>query len=745
MAQPSSKLPSTTPEPLPPLVYLPPIVRDPVPVVPVEPPIVNTYLPDPVVLNYLAEPPAPRELSIVAGRRGDPEPYVFGRCICNPVLIAADDSAEWLTLDLLWSVGEIDYFEGLFVDRVFEGRADMLGNMQHFEGGTGQVASSIMSALKGSYDTLAGKAHSVLRWRSEYVTLQIQGWVRGLLLNDPRISPQLVYSTNPALALARVLVDCGYTMNWTSVGTAADYCDELLGSPAQKRWEIGGQIDKRGTAREWISTLALYANCFVDLIGSEVYLIPDKPRASNHTVTADDMILDTIRISHPGGRDVPSAVTVVGQQFTGNLITGAFTDGPVSYTYGTSNGAGTVTELQMPFFQTVGCCGRMAEQIYRKAHNAMTLDFVGFDDGLQRTIGDVGSITNAAFDLSSELMTLIENEQISRGRWRRKYVQYTASNYSDVIYSATENDTSLTSPHYPVAGPQPSVVEETYTPYAAEWNTSYTYNRRFVVTWTGDAWPYLKDYYVTIEKGGVVVQAEYVPYIPQAGSPLAEQTHTLYSNFQLEEGALYTVSVYVRSNTFALSETPGVAYIVASVLFYSADNGTRGLAFNDWTDPGNAIIDDGTNATYAEMLWENDEENESEYLEFTSSLADNAVPDGATITGISVVLRIASNDFYTPESVNAFFVAGATSPVVTGSSKNIATPGGDLGLYYLYDFAGDLTYWGLTNAQAMQLFDDSGNGMLRIVAEVADTLDIPSPGDQKLRVDWVKVGVTFTL
>jgi hypothetical protein len=641
-------------------------------------------------------------------------------------------------MDLLWNAYESDYFIGMWVDGVFEGRADMLGKMQHFEGGVGQVVSSIMDPLKANnYDVLAGKTHSVLTWNPAYVTLQVRGEGRWTLCWDPRLSPQdYAYTTNPALILAFVMVELGYTMNWASVATTADRCDEGLDSPAVKRWEIGGQLLVRMSDQEIIKLLATYADCYVDLIGGEAYLIPDEPRVSDHTVTTADMIPETIKVSHAGSGNVPEAVTVYGRTLEGEEI---------SYTYGTPGGPGTVTELRLPWFQSVHACGRKAEEVYKKAQKDMTIEFVSFDNSIRRTIGDVALVTNAAFELSSEPMTLIENTEISRGRWRRKYVQYDSTHNSDTVYTSAESTTPLQNPHYPVAGPQPSVVEETYTPYAAEWNTSYTYNRRFVVTWTGDAWPYLKDYYVTIEKGGVVVQAEYVPYIPQAGSPLAEQTHTLYSNFQLEEGALYTVSLYVRSNTFALSETPGVAYIVASVLFYSADNGTRGAAFNDWTDPGNAIIDDGTNATYAEMLWENDEENESEYLEFTSSLADNAVPDGATITGISVVLRIASNDFYTPESVNAFFVAGATSPVVTGSSKNILTPGGDLGLYYLYDFAGDLTYWGLTNAQAMQLFDDSGNGMLRIVAEVADTLDIPSPGDQKLRVDWVKVGVTFTL
>jgi len=557
MAQPSNSIPTPTPEPLPPSVYLPPIVRDPVPAVPVipaDPPIVNTFLPDPEVLEKLATPPVPKQISISGGKRGDPEPYIFGHCIADPILIAADDSGETLAMDMLWSVGEIDYFEGLLVDRVFEGRADMLGNMEHFEGTAGQAASTIMTALKGSYDTLANKAHSVLRWRSDYATLQIQGWVRGLLLVDPRASPQLVYSTNPALALARILVDCGYTMNWTSVGDAADYCDEVIGSPNVKRWEIGGQITRRAPAREWISALALYANCFVDRIGDEVYLIPDMPRSSNHTVTADDMILESVRISHAGGRDVPSAVTVYGQSFeVESLITGVYTSGPISYTYGTPDGAGSVAEIQMPFLQTVHACGRMAEQIYRKAHNDMTLEFIGFDDGLQRTIGDVGSITNAAFDLSAELMTLIENEQISRGRWRRKYVQYVASNYSDVIYTGTSNDTVISNPFSPGTGPTPTI----------NWEDNASSPRHLILTlsWTGVTWAYIQDYYVQVYSATspevVIYDSAVDGYVDHAAGTITLDLSAFTVNF----GETWTADIYIRSNVLAVGANPGTASI----------------------------------------------------------------------------------------------------------------------------------------------------------------------------------------
>lgn len=700
------------------------------------PPVTNNTVPNPKTLEKTGVP-EPRELTLTGAKRGDAEPYVFGRCLADPILIAADDAGDFLLMDWLWSVGECDYIEGMYVEGVNEGRADQLGKMQHFEGTSTQVASTIMAAQKGgSYDTLVNKCHSVVSWRSTW-SLQVQGAIRGLKLTDPRASPQLRYSTNPAIALARILVDCGYTVNWASVATAADYCDEIVGatSPQTKRWEIGGQITGRASAREWIETLAAYASCFVDVLGGEVHLIPDEPRASNHTVTADDMIAGTVRVYRAGGRNVPDAVTVIGKSFDGASI---------SYTYGTSGGAGTETTLHMPFFQTVDRCGRKAEEVYRKARSDMTLEFIGFDDGIQRTVGDIGTITNDKFGLSSTLMTLIENEQVARGRWRRKYVEYDATNYTDTIYTSTDNDTALDNPYLPPAGPTPTVIEETFTSYAAGWNGSYEPAQRLKVTWTGTTWPYLKDYFVTITaEDGTVAQAEYVDHIEKTGSPLAEQTHTLYSNFPLVEGEQYTIRVYRRSIVDAISETPGIAYIVASVLFYSSSQEDRGGAFNAWTDTDNALLDDGSDATYAQVVWAYDEEAESDYFLFYFSLADNGVPDGSTISNVQVRIRAWKSPNHSVVNLKGLqFLIADSSPAVLGSVKAsqavTETP-------TVYTFEGDLTYWGLTNAQAMQLFDDSGDGQLRFAGECVDTLSIPNPGGaQYIRVDWIKVGVTYS-
>lgn len=511
-----------------------------------QPPIENTALPDPVVLKKAAAATekASREISITAARPGEAEPWVLGRCQAKGKIIAGDDSGVYLVLDHLWSVGECEELEGMYFDGVFEGLATQLGNNEHWTGEASQTASAILTALKGSYDTLDGKAHSVLSYLPAF-SMNVKMGMKGIKFYDPRQSPQgYYYSANPALALAHVLVAAGYTMNWDSVATAANYCDEIIGatSPQTKRWEIGGQILDRADLKVWLKTLATYANCFIDKIGSEVYLIPDEPRSPNHTITADDMIAGTVRVSRPGSRNVPTVVTVYGTSFDGE---------PIEYSYPPDTEAepGSKTELRMPFFQSVHACGRKAEEVYRNAQDGLELEFVGFDKGLQRTIGDVGTITNAAFGLSSVPMTLIEHYQVGRGRWYSKYSKYTAY-HSDTVYTATFNDTSFYDPYRPPDGPTPTVEE------VVDEDLSGNQFSRLKVTFEPDDWAYGIEFRVVVTS---TLAGDFDPVILDERIPNTyEDSYTVYTD-RARVGVEYEAKVYVVSHTHDQSATAGSA------------------------------------------------------------------------------------------------------------------------------------------------------------------------------------------
>jgi len=555
--------------------------------------VVNTPVPDPNIIN--TSKPRSNQLALIAARPGDPYPYVFGRCIADGVLLTGDDSGESVYLDILWSKGEIDAFESLVVSSVEVGLGG--AETQNFTGTSGQAASTILSNLKGSYDALPDQAHTVTKL-STSAGMDKRMLMRGIKVIDPRNSPQTaIYSTNPALALAHLFAVCGYTVNWDSVATAANYCDELIGaaSPQVKRWEIGGQIFQRRDLASWVQVMASYASCFVDQIGGSVYLIPDTPRASNHTVTVDDMVEGSVRVRHEGGRNVPDAVTVTGTTVTGDQI---------SYTYGTTGGAGTETKLYMPFFQTVDACGRKAEETYRKARNNLSLEFVGFDDGLLRTIGDVGTVTNAQYGLSSVLMTLMEQKQLEGGRWRRSYYQYDATNYSDTTYSQTTNQTILSNPNNPPDGPTPVMTPGIVT------TNGVTY-AQFKIVYPNTRWAYLQDFYVTvIADEGLPTQetARVVYYGPGLGSPF----RTFWVS-RVVGGLTYTTSVYIRSTTGALGN-PGTASASAGAAT------SANLTYGDLTNMHVYTLDgDGLYCTTSDKSGSSPEAGETWASRFTSS------------------------------------------------------------------------------------------------------------------------------
>lgn len=528
------------------------------------PPIDNSPLPDPEVLGRTAKV-EPRELTMRGAKRGDPEPRIYGKCLADPDLIAADDDGTYLYIDLLWSDGECDYIEGLFVEGVNEGRADFLGHVQHFEGTVGQGVSTIMDAEKGGdYDELDSKCHTVARWRNGW-SLQIQGGIRGLKLYDPRVD-DFVYSTNAALALADVLVATGRTMNWDSVVTPANRCDDDLGGGAL-RWQIGGQVKERHSANDWIQTFAAHASCFVDRIGAETFLIADMPRSPNHTVdVADDAVEGTVKVYRSGGSEVPETVTVVGREFveiadTNDVVqSGSIRE--ISYTYppDTPTSVGTHTHLPMPFFQTVHACGRKAEEVWRKARSDLTLEFIGFDVGIRHTIGDLAVVTAERFGIVELEMALIQNTEVERGRWHKKYVQYDENNYSDVVYTADDEDTTFLNPYLPPEGPAPTLTEEAYTDPLGD------PQKKITIEWTGVTYPYVDEYHVKVVADDDIGTILFETYVPHTGPGDA---HVVYAGPTVI-GVTYTVTIKIKSNVLYEGPVGTADIIIAGILFDDA-------------------------------------------------------------------------------------------------------------------------------------------------------------------------------
>ncbi len=191
----------------------------------------------------------------------DVVPYVFGYTTVKPTLLSITPITSYregdglILVDYQLSTGECELIETVIQNSIEKGpftASTTLPFWEHYTGAAGQVASPSIIAEIGDYDTLDNICHVVARIGFTE-NLDVRFRIFGLKLFDPRNSPQtFVYSNNPALALARVYVDCGYTVDWDSVADAANYCDEDV--EGLSRWTLNTDYFKRWIHEGGIST-----------------------------------------------------------------------------------------------------------------------------------------------------------------------------------------------------------------------------------------------------------------------------------------------------------------------------------------------------------------------------------------------------------------------------------------------------------------------------------------------------------
>jgi len=474
---------------------------------------------------------------IRAARAGDPEPYVFGDVTVAPMIVAGGKTAGGkLILDLLWSVGEVQA-----IDAITIGGETFTGTVSHYTGTSGQSADSAMAAVKGgSYDALAGKAHSVIQLSPDD-GMDIKARMRGLKLVDPRTSPHTTaYSANPALVIA-YLVDnaTDLAVGWSSIATAADYCDETVGSAS--RWGIGLAVQDRQTAHQWIETLLQYANCYAYIDGGTFHLAPDTTGASTHTITNADIVAGTMRMRKRGAGSVPDRVEV---SFTKPNGTRGVAETSSTIT------PGKTTRLHLPGIPSHTMAKRKAiETLDKAALQDLEMEFVGFDSGLGETVGDIGTISHL-YGVTSKLMRLVDIEQVGRGRWRKVYREYDPAVYDNSITAEpTYPDTDLDSPFDFPTAPTPALTE---TLFVEEGGRTLS---RLEIDWTGVDWLYASGYRVKVEGAKVIMDVT----VPHAGITAHKAVTP-----PIEQGVTYRADVWVLSNLGQQGDTSGSSTLIAA-------------------------------------------------------------------------------------------------------------------------------------------------------------------------------------
>jgi hypothetical protein len=305
-------------------------------------------------------------------------------------------------------------------------------------------------------DTLAGYAYSVISMpvvefdgRLDFTAL-----VQGRKLYDPRkdttnggsgahrlATPSTwEYSDNPSLALADFLYSSTYGANtaplWSSVITAANANDALIGSPSETHRKIGLTFTQAAPVPDLCEALRAYAGCWLVPTSGGVKLLPDATTASSATYShASGNIAAIGALQLRDLANSPTAVEVV------------YTDtAQVPYreasAFAQRSGAGTtlpwrLSTVRLPGIQRYGQALREATERLNKLYlSDLDTGLEVFDGGIAHEVGDVITVTHPVGLTSKLFRVAAPPESAGPGRWRLRLAEYDPAVYSTAVATA---------------------------------------------------------------------------------------------------------------------------------------------------------------------------------------------------------------------------------------------------------------------------------------------------------------------
>lgn len=487
-------------------------------------------------LNAVATPPADTQLAVAADNA--PLRIAYGPCRLGAQIADCLTYQNKLVILAVWCEGEIEAVDEVQLN---DAAAPAAVTVTSYTGTSGQTADATLTAAYLSHgvtytDTLAGIAYSVIVVPSGAVDgfPSVAAKIRGRKVYDPRTA-LTAYSDNPALALADFIESTTYgwgrDVNWASVETVADFCDELCGS--EKRRLLGLVIDSVAPVAQHVEALRTYAGCWVAAEGAEVLLVADTTAASSMSFTDSSIVAGSMRLKKRGVQQVPTVVEV---RWTDTTVT------PWAEKPATAKAAGVdagttprrESQVSLPGVQRYSQAMREAtERLNKLSLSDLSCEFVAFDEGLALQVGDVITVTHS-IGLDAKLLRVTSIAAQEPGRWRIAAIEYDPAAYSDTVQAEpTYDDTSLPNPAEPPALSGLTLAEEVYQLENA------TYASRIRATWTEADYPYVAHYRVEVYQSGALVQTASV----RTGE---------YATAALQEGVTYVVKVSAVSTIGAV-------------------------------------------------------------------------------------------------------------------------------------------------------------------------------------------------
>jgi hypothetical protein len=416
-------------------------------------------LPDAVINEAKSDPAKQQET--IAGRN-TLIPVVYGRARLGARIFFVGKIGTDLVLGGLWALGEVQTVESVTIN----GEAPPAGvTVTSYVGATSQTPDATLvaaateagaayaDALVTTYEGVTiGVAYSVIRVQAGAITgfPRIEAVIQGRKVYDPRTTTT-GYSRNPALCLADWLTSRVYgqgrAVDWTTVTTAANFCDALLADETPRR-QLDLAIDNDLPVAQWADVLATYAGCAIAHDGASLDLIPlttvDLGTAA--TVTATDVVAESLVLRRPSVRDRPTVVKV---GYTDTTVTPWAIDYQVAEAAGVADGSleRRVESVDMQGIIRPAQAYREAlERLNSATLTDLTAEWLAFDEGLRFLVGDVVKVTHSG--LVAMPFRVRDVQLDSPGRWRVSATRYDALVYSDTVVAP------LREPYTPLPSPR---------------------------------------------------------------------------------------------------------------------------------------------------------------------------------------------------------------------------------------------------------------------------------------------------
>lgn len=378
-------------------------------------------------------------------------PITYGRDNVPGLIFAKGLISTDLVLGVIWSIGEIDAIEKVYINDVDASTISGVTITNYLGTSTQTADATLTSAIAGYADTLtfAGKlrtrgiAYTVARITTAAAITgfpRFRATIRGLKILDPRSGTPTVraYSDNTALCMADLIADPDFGLGVAAlnVTAAADWNDTLLGG-ALPRCRLSLTLaDGRAVAPDWLDLFAEYAEVFYVYDGADIRLIPDQAvdLGTVPTVAASSIVSGSLSVQALDGSDSPTEVEVRYKSPTSGG-SAALPWPIIPATPAATPGADRIpTSVSMEgVYRAEEASNKALARLNRLAHR-VSVTWQTFDAGVVYQMGDVVNLAQSARGVSLPVR-IMSVGVAGPGRYSVNGMRYDASHYPSELIS----------------------------------------------------------------------------------------------------------------------------------------------------------------------------------------------------------------------------------------------------------------------------------------------------------------------